>query len=65
MGHKPNIKLELDAALGDTTHAQHLLKQLLDMESNNKNKQMLQATLSRVNQAVDATRTSAYGTSIK
>lgn len=61
MGHKPNAKCELNQALSDAIHAQQLLNEALKSVEKNENKQLVQNTLSTVNNAVDITRTSAYG----
>ena len=61
MGHKPNAKEELKEALNDVLYAQALLNEALATVENNDNKQLLQNTLVNVNQALSATKTSAYG----
>lgn len=61
MGHKPNAKDELKAALNDVLYAQALLHEAIDSVEKNENKQLLQDTLSNVNEALAATKTSAYG----
>ena len=61
MGHRPNAKDELKLALNSITHAQELLNDAIDTVEKNENKQLLQNTLSNVNKALNATRTSTYG----
>lgn len=61
MGYKTNAKEELKAALSDVLYAQSLLSDAIDSVEDNDNKQMLQDTLSSVNEALSATKTSAYG----
>ena len=61
MGHKPSAKEELKAALNDVIYAQSLLYEAIDIVEDNDNKQLLQNTLSNVNQALSATKTSTYG----
>ena len=61
MGHRPNAKDELKLALNSITHAQELLNDAIDSVEKNENKQILQNTLSNVNKALNATRTSTYG----
>ena len=61
MGHKPNAKEELKAALTDVHYAQSLLLEAINTVEDNDNKQLLQNTLSNVNEALSATKTSAYG----
>ncbi len=61
MGHKPNIKDELKAALNDALYAQALLNEAIYTVENDSNKQLLQNTLANVNEALAATRTSTYG----
>ena len=60
MGHKPNAKDELKAALNDVLYAQSLIYEAISTIENNDNKQLLQNTLSSVNDALSATQTSAY-----
>jgi hypothetical protein len=61
MGHKPNAKNELKFALSDVTHAQKLLHDAIKSVEKDDNKQLIQDTLSNVNEALHATRTSTYG----
>ncbi|MBC5628237.1 hypothetical protein H8S20_04950 [Clostridium sp. NSJ-6] len=61
MGHKPSAKEELKAALNDVIYAQSLLYEAIDIVEDNDNKQLLQNTLSNVNEALSATKTSTYG----
>lgn len=61
MGHKPNAKEELKAALNDVLYAQALLHEALNTVEHDDNKQLLQNTLSNVNEALVATKTSTYG----
>ena len=61
MGHKPNAKEELKAALNDVLYAQSLLLEAINTVEDNDNRQLLQNTLSNVNEALSATKTSAYG----
>ena len=61
MGHRPNAKDELKCALNNVVHAQELLNYALATVEKDDNKQLLQDTLSNVNKALNATRTSAYG----
>lgn len=61
MGHKPNAKEELKAALNDVLYAQSLLNEAIATVENNDNKQLLQNTLSNINEALSATKTSTYG----
>lgn len=61
MGHKPNAKEELKEALNDVLYAQALLHEAIHTVEKDTNKQLLQDTLANVNEALDATRTSAYG----
>ena len=61
MGHRPNAKDELKLALNSIIHAQELLNDAIDTVEKNENKQLLQNTLSNVNKALNATRTSTYG----
>ena len=61
MGHKPNAKEELKEALNDVLYAQALLNEAVATVEDYDNKQLLQNTLSNVNEALSATKTSAYG----
>lgn len=61
MGHKPNAKEELKAALNDVLYAQALLHEAIATVEDNDNRQLLQNTLSTINEAISATKTSAYG----
>lgn len=61
MGHKPSAKEELKAALNGVIYAQSLLYEAIDIVEDNDNKQLLQNTLSNVNEALSATKTSTYG----
>lgn len=61
MGHQPNAKDELSEALSDMVHAQKLMNEALQTVEKEENRQLIQNTLSSVNNALNATRTSAYG----
>lgn len=61
MEHKHSAKEELKAALNDVIYAQSLLYEAIDIVEDNDNKQLLQNTLSNVNEALSATKTSTYG----
>ena len=61
MGHRPNAKDELKKALSNINHAQELLNDAIDTVEQDENKQLLQNTLANVNEALSATKTSAYG----
>lgn len=61
MGHQPNAKDELSEALSDMVHAQKLMNEALQTVEKEDNKQLIQNTLNSVNNALNATRTSAYG----
>lgn len=61
MGHKLNAKNELKKALNDVLYAQALLNEAVITVENADNKQLLQNTLATVNEALIATKTSAYG----
>ena len=61
MGHQPNAKDELSEALSDMVHAQKLMDEALQTVEKEENRQHIQNTLSSVNNALNATRTSAYG----
>lgn len=61
MGHQPNAKDELNEALSDMVHAQKLMNEALKTVEKEENRQLIQNTLNSVNNALDATRTSAYG----
>lgn len=61
MGHKPNAKEELKEALNDVLYAQALLNEAVATVEDYDNKQLLQNTLANVNEALSATKTSAYG----
>lgn len=61
MGHKIDIKRELKFALSDITHAQEVLHSAIKAVEREDNRQILQDTLSNVNKALNATRTSTYG----
>lgn len=61
MGHKPKAKDELQCALTDMLHAQELVQEALQSVEKEENRQLIQNTLSSVDKALDATRTTAYG----
>lgn len=61
MGHKPNAKEELKAALNDVLHAQALVLEALNTVEKSDNRQLIQDTLANVNEALQSTKTSTYG----
>lgn len=61
MGHQPKAKDELQAALNDMLHAQELVNEALQTVEKEENRQLIQNTISSVDKALDATRTTAYG----
>lgn len=61
MGSKPKAKDELKSALNSVNHAKELLNEALNTVEDSNNKQILQNTLASINDAVNATKTSAYG----
>lgn len=61
MASKMKAKDELKSALSSINHAKELLNDALNTVEDANNKQMLQNTLSSVNNAVNATQTSTYG----
>lgn len=61
MCHRKKAKQELNSALSDILHAQQLLNEALRCAEKKENKQLLQNTLSTLNDAVETTRSSSYG----
>lgn len=61
MGSQPKAKDELKSALTSVNHAKELLNDALNTVEDANNRQLLQNTLSSVNDAVNATKTSSYG----
>ncbi|MPQ43845.1 hypothetical protein [Clostridium tarantellae] len=61
MGHGINSKRELKLALSSVMSAEKLLNEALITVEYDENKQLLQNTLSNVNNALKTTRTASYG----
>lgn len=61
MCNRKKAKSELNCALSDIIHAQQLLNEALKSAENKENKQIIQNTLSTLDNAVAATKVSAYG----